>query len=187
MVVWREGREGWCGNSEQRGGGNTRVSLSRVSVLTMLTLWVRNKYLKSEMDFRVTSYFQVMLVLGCVEIVYSLPPGGRVNPHHHHGGVAGHHQSLQSEGGQVRRGRDLDNNLLDFSSAELDPDTGLKCLRMENESVAGVERERLLSCTHSSINICHFTYVTRFRPARERVCDEIYTKNCNIVFNKVTR
>ena len=104
----------------------------------MLTLWVRNKYLKSEMDFRVTSYFQVMLVLWGVEIVYSLPPGGRVNPHNHHGGVAGHHQSLQSEGGQVRRGRDLDNNLLDFSAAELDPDTGLKCLRMENETVAGL-------------------------------------------------
>ena len=119
-------------------------------------------------------------MLGGGEIFCSLLPGDRVS-HQHHG--AGHHH----QGGQVRRGRALENKLLDFSAAELDPVTGLKCLRMENETVAGVERERLLSCTHSSINICHFTYVTRFKSARQRVCDEIYTKNCNIVFNKVTR
>ena len=119
--------------------------------------------------------------MGGGEIFCSLLPGDRVS-HQHHG--AGHHQG---GGGQVRRGRALENKLLDFSAAELDPVTGLKCLRMENETVAGLERERLLSCTHSSINICHFTYVTRFKSARQRVCDEIYTKNCNIVFNKVTR
>ena len=52
-------------------------------------------------------------------------------------------------------------------------------------AVAGLERERLLSCTHSSITVCHFTYVTRFRSAPATVCEEIYTKNCNIVFTKV--
>ena len=117
-------------------------------------------------------YFQVLLVLGGGEILCSQLPGDRAN-HPHHGD------------GQVRRGRALENKLLDFSAAELDPVTGLKCLRIENETVASVERERLLSCTHSSINICHFTYVTRFKSSRQRVCDEIYTKNCNIVFNKV--
>ena len=129
--------------------------------------------------------------MGGGEIFCSLLPGDRVS-HQHHGAVhqhhgAGHHHHHQGGEGQVRRGRALENKLLDFSAAELDPDTGLKCLRMENETVAGVERERLLSCTHSSINICHFTYVTRFKSARQRVCDEIYTKNCNIVFNKVRR
>ena len=109
-------------------------------------------------------------MLGGGGILCSQLPGDRANHHHH---------------GQVRKGRALENKLLDFSAAELDPVTGLKCLRMENETVAGVERERLLSCTHSSINICHFTYVTRFKSARQRVCEEIYTKNCNIVFNKV--
>ena len=89
----------------------------------------------------------------------------------------------RSEGG--RQGRALANNLLDFSAASLDPATGLKCVAVAG-AVAGLERERLLSCTHSSITVCHFTYVTRFRSAPATVCEEIYTKNCNIVFTKVT-
>ena len=88
----------------------------------------------------------------------------------------------RSEGG--RQGRALANNLLDFSAASLDPATGLKCVAAAG-AVAGLERERLLSCTHSSITVCHFTYVTRFRSAPATVCEEIYTKNCNIVFTKV--
>ena len=92
-----------------------------------------------------------------------------------------HSLAPRSEGG--RQGRALANNLLDFSAASLDPATGLKCVAAAG-AVAGLERERLLSCTHSSITVCHFTYVTRFRSAPATVCEEIYTKNCNIVFSK---
>ena len=59
----------------------------------------------------------------------------------------------------------------------------MKCINTE-ASVQSLDRESLLSCTHSSINICHFTYVTKFKSSLQKVCDEIYTKNCNIVFGK---
>ena len=81
-----------------------------------------------------------------------------------------------------RRGRILDN-LIDFSSAVLDEETGLKCVRTD-ETVETVEREKLLSCTHSSINICHYTYVTKFSPFQPRVCEDVYSKKCNIVFTR---
>lgn len=83
---------------------------------------------------------------------------------------------------QERRGKILDN-LIDFSSAVVDEETGLKCVRTE-ETLETVEREKLLSCTHSSINICHYTYVTKFSSFSPRVCEDVYTKRCTIVFTK---
>ena len=110
----------------------------------------------------------MILTLGCSQIVCDVLPR---NPH------------LDTEDtAEDRRGRILDN-LIDFSSAVLDEETGLKCVRTE-ETLETLEREKLLSCTHSSINICHYTYVTQFSPSRVEVCEDVYTKNCNIVFSK---
>ena len=112
-----------------------------------------------------------------MRVFSSLLPGD----HNHH---SDHHHNNDHHDGHTskRQGRDL-NNLLDFSTAVLDEETGMKCINTE-ESIQSLEREKLLSCTHSSINICHFTYVTKFKPFRQEICEEIYTKNCNIVFNK---
>ena len=99
-----------------------------------------------------------------------------VGPEHHHTDHgAGHHHN------KPRSGKNLED--IDFTSATLDEETGLKCVRTE-ETLETVEREKLLSCTHSSINICHYTYVTKFSPFRPRVCEDIYSKSCTIVFTK---
>ena len=108
--------------------------------------------------------------------------GGEGEEHHHHHDQhqEPEHDHHHKEDGE-RSGKTLAD--IDFSSAVLDDETGLKCVRTD-ETVETVEREKLLSCTHSSINICHYTYVTQFSPTRVEVCDDVYTKNCNIVFSK---
>ena len=140
----------------------TTAQLSRDLVLTMLTLWVR----PTQQQHSLISVLQVGLIL----TLHSPRVLSDVDTNH-----LTHSQ-------QERRGRILDN-LIDFSSAVLDEETGLKCVRTE-ETLETLEREKLLSCTHSSINICHYTYVTQFSPSRVEVCEDVYTKNCNIVFSK---
>ncbi len=49
---------------------------------------------------------------------------------------------------------------IDFSGAYDDPATGLKCVS-EELSVQSKETEKLLQCTHSLVNVCHYTYVTK--------------------------
>ena len=56
---------------------------------------------------------------------------------------------------------------LDLSQAVLDPETGLKCVKMETD-ILTQERESLLTCRHRSVNICHVTYVTKFKPFNPR-------------------
>ena len=128
------------------------------------TSWSDNLSLTIVQSFQVW----VILTLGCSQILCDVLPS---NPHLDTG---------DSE--EDRRGRILDN-LIDFSSAVLDEETGLKCVRTD-ETVETVEREKLLSCTHSSINICHYTYVTKFSPFQPRVCEDVYSKKCNIVFTR---
>ena len=98
---------------------------------------------------------------------------------HHHIEEPEHHHHHAEDG--ERSGKSLAD--IDFTAATLDEETGLKCVRTE-ETLETLEREKLLSCTHSSINICHYTYVTQFSPSRVEVCEDVYTKNCNIVFSK---
>ena len=80
---------------------------------------------------------------------------------------------------KLRSGKNLS---VDFSSAVLDEETGLKCVKSET-SVARAGRESLLTCRHSSVTICHVTYVTRFTQFRPRVCEDTYSKRCTIVFS----
>ena len=144
--------------------------LSSFLAPTMRAHWVRSERRNVNI---LTLTFQVglMLIVDCGLIVSNILPE---NPH-----LDNNHLAETHEG---RRGKILDN-LIDFSGALMDEETGLKCVRTE-ETLETVEREKLLSCTHSSINICHYTYVTKFRSSRQEVCEDIYTKNCNIVFSK---
>lgn len=46
------------------------------------------------------------------------------------------------------------------------------------------ERERLLECTHSLVNLCHYTYETKFKNQREENCEENFEKICSITFKQ---
>ena len=84
---------------------------------------------------------------------------------------------------KLRSGKNLS---VDFSSAVLDEETGLKCVKSET-SVARPGRESLLTCRHSAVTVCHYTYVTRFTQFRPRVCEDTYHKRCSIVFSSQAR
>ncbi len=66
--------------------------------------------------------------------------------------------------GEARTGRQSGGGgggaAIDFSGAYDDPETGLKCVD-DQLTVQSKEAERLLECTHSTVNICHYTYVTK--------------------------
>jgi hypothetical protein len=59
---------------------------------------------------------------------------------------------------EARRGREdggrdgFVGQLIDFSSAVEDPSTGLKCV-LEEATVDTFEKEQLLTCTHSMIQV----------------------------------
>ena len=90
----------------------------------------------------------------------------------HHQQTTGDKQSLDNLQTDTRRRKAVE-----------DPETGLMCL-LEEKKTNSLERETLLSCTHSTVNICHQSFLTQFRPSSEKVCEEIYKKSCRIVFSR---
>ena len=64
-----------------------------------------------------------------------------------------------------------------------DPDTGFCCVDKE-ETVTSLEKEPILECTHKNTEQCHYTYVTKFSPAQEEVCEENFEKLCSITFKQ---
>ena len=72
---------------------------------------------------------------------------------------------------------------VDFSLAVFDPEVGKMCVTKEEE-VASTERQRVLECTHKSVEKCHYTYVAQFKPSQEEVCDENFEKSCQITFKQ---
>jgi len=72
---------------------------------------------------------------------------------------------------------------IDFSGCEQDPSTGLCCVDKE-ETVTTVEKDSILECTHKDTEQCHYTYVTKFRPSQEEVCEETFEKKCGITFKQ---
>ena len=96
-------------------------------------------------------------------------PGHHALDHHHTDHTHGkEHSGDHNHGGHTnqgkhdeakRRGRQEDGEgfvgqLIDFSSAVEDPSTGLKCV-LEEATVDTFEKERLLTCTHSMIQVLH--------------------------------
>merc|ERR1712037_871032 len=63
---------------------------------------------------------------------------------------------------------------VDFSNCEQDRETGLWSL----------EKEPILECTHKNTEQCHYTYVTKFSPSQEEVCEENFEKSCQITFKQ---
>merc|ERR1712156_566288 len=75
-------------------------------------------------------------------------------------------------------------NLTNSFKGELDPGTGLDCIF---EPVPSVPRKgaRLVSCVHSTVEVCHDTLATHFKHHRENLCSEQFTKICRITFRKL--
>merc|ERR1719159_2415044 len=97
-------------------------------------------------------------------------------------GSHGHH----GEHGAARQGRQEDGAVpggVDFSGCVTDPDTGLCCVD-KIEQVTSIEKDPILECTHKNTEQCHYTYVTKFKPAQEEVCEENFEKTCSITFKQ---
>ena len=102
-------------------GGKT---FSCVPDINMLTLWVRQHFTDEGNTRRRMFSLQVGLVLIHGTIYCSLL---RSHNHHHQDHVHNHQHQDDKVNNERRGGRALDN-LLDFSEAVLDENTGLKCI-----------------------------------------------------------
>ena len=109
---------------------------------------------------------------------------------HTRGSLRKHKQSRKQKSTRprrrpVRKGRQVDpvKAGVDFSLAVFDPEVGKMCVTKEEE-VASTERQRVLECTHKSVEKCHYTYVTQFKPSQEEVCEENFEKSCQITFKQ---
>ena len=72
---------------------------------------------------------------------------------------------------------------IDFSGCEDDPDTGRCCITKE-EKITITKKDPILECTHKTVEQCHYTYVTQFRPSQQQLCEETFEKQCSISFSK---
>merc|ERR1712111_152118 len=96
------------------------------------------------------------------------------------------HNHRSSHNQASRRGRQQEEAVqggIDFSGCQEDPETGLCCVEKE-ETVASLEKEPILECTHKNVEQCHYTYVTQFTPSQEEVCEENFEKQCSITFKQ---
>merc|ERR1711971_522636 len=103
------------------------------------------------------------------------------------GGTGHVHDHQVEENGLARVGRQEDGGAVqggvDFSGCQTDPETGLCCVERE-ETVTSIEKEPILECTHKNTEQCHYTYVTKFKPSQEEVCEENFEKSCQITFKQ---
>jgi len=103
------------------------------------------------------------------------------------GGTGHVHEHQVEENGLARVGRQEDGGAVqggvDFSGCQTDPETGLCCVERE-ETVTSIEKEPILECTHKNTEQCHYTYVTKFKPSQEEVCEENFEKSCQITFKQ---
>merc|ERR1712066_588799 len=102
--------------------------------------------------------------------------GGHVHNHQHDHETGLARSGRQEDGGAVQGG-------VDFSGCQTDPETGLCCVEREEE-VTSIEKEPILECTHKNTEQCHYTYVTKFAPSQEEVCEENFEKSCQITFKQ---
>merc|ERR1712061_329083 len=101
-------------------------------------------------------------------------------------GGSSHGHDHRHENGLARTGRQEDDAVqggVDFSGCQTDPETGLCCVEREEE-VTSIEKEPILECTHKNTEQCHYTYVTKFKPSQEEVCEENFEKSCQITFKQ---
>merc|ERR1712064_89621 len=84
----------------------------------------------------------------------------------------------------ARSGRQDDGAVqggIDFSGCTEDAETGLCCVEKEEE-VTTLKKEPILECTHKNVEQCHYTYVTKFKPSQEQVCNGQGKEICQTVY-----
>jgi len=93
--------------------------------------------------------------------------------------------SLPRRAQLARAGRQLEavQGGVDFSGCVTDPDTGLCCVD-KVEEVTSLQKDPILECVHKNVEQCHYTYVTKFSPSQEEVCEENFEKQCQITFKQ---
>ena len=69
---------------------------------------------------------------------------------------------------------------VDFSQATRQSD-GRLCV-IKEETVETLSKDPILECTHKDEEQCHYTYITKFNPAQEELCEENFEKSCQITF-----
>jgi hypothetical protein len=99
------------------------------------------------------------------------------------GDFVGHDHSAEGQLARAGRQEGEVQGGIDFSGCEEDPDTGLCCVDKE-ETVTTLKKDPILECTHKNTEQCHYTYVTKFSPSQEEVCEENYEKSCSITFKQ---
>jgi len=85
--------------------------------------------------------------------------------------------------GRYPRTADGGQSLVDFSGATVDAETGKLCI-IKEDYLDTTRRDPVLKCDHKQIRQCHYTYVTKFEPTSEEVCEESFEKICQIVFRQ---
>ena len=71
------------------------------------------------------------------------------------------------------RGPFLPKGGIDLSGCEDDLDTGRCCITKE-EQITITKKDPILECTHKTVEQCHYTYVTQFRPSQQQLCEETF-------------
>ena len=89
----------------------------------------------------------------------------------------------RSKIGRLRRDNENVKGAVDFTSCEVDPETGFCCI-VTIEQVTTVQKEPILGCTHKSTEQCHYMYATQFKPTVQEVCVEGFEKKCQITFKQ---
>lgn len=109
-------------------------------------------------------------------MLFALASADRLGHDHSHNHQASR-RGRQDEGTAVQGG-------VDFTGCQEDPETGFCCIEKE-ETIASVEKDPILECTHKNVEKCHYTYVTQFTPTQEEVCEENFEKTCQITFKQM--
>ena len=99
------------------------------------------------------------------------------------GDFVGHSHNQLARGGRQQSAPAAVSGGIDFSGCVKDADTGLCCVETE-ETVQTLQKDPILECTHKNTEQCHYTYVTKFQPSQEEVCDETFEKSCQITFKQ---
>ena len=63
---------------------------------------------------------------------------------------------------------------------------GKKCI-IQTDMVETYTRQPIMKCNKKLEESCHQTYITFFKPAQEKVCEEFFEKKCRIIFNEKKR
>jgi len=84
----------------------------------------------------------------------------------------------------LRNGKKIDvEGGLDFGQAVFDERMGKRCI-LKKEAIDTVEKTPTLVCTHRAVTQCHYTYITKYQPGQEEVCEDRYLKQCRISYRQ---